>query len=890
VFTDPLSFKPKLTLEQITRDVATDFGKLARSIESRGHDPHDVAHFLMQCMFCLFAEDVGLLPDDLFNNTVRSWQDKPAKLTPVLTDLFAKMKDGGAFGPVRIEWFNGGLFDDAPAIELTRGEIGTLLIASGREWSDVEPAIFGTLFERSLDPDKRSQIGAHYTSREDILLIVEPVVMAPLRRRWKQVRSTCEKLLAKRAAASTRRARGATKKGERTPRSYDNQINKLFDGLMGDLASVRILDPACGSGNFLYVAIQQLLDLEKEIYTYAAQPHIGVSVFPNIRPAQLHGIEINPFAAELAQVVIWIGYLQWMVANGFNTPRDPILDPLTTIECRDAILDIPPLPRGEGRGEGASDYAHAAPARWPQADYIIGNPPFLGSKVFRDSGLPDDYIDAMYSSYEIPNSSDLCCYWFERARMMIERSSAAVQASRHIPVAADRGGDAAARSGAPRVGLLATQGIRGGSNRQTLKRIKQTGDIFMAWADRKWILDGAHVQVSMVGFDDGSETSHQLDDCDVAQINSNLTAGADLTKAAVLNENGGIAFMGTTKGGAFDIDHVLARDLLAQPNPQAATNADVVRPWINGQDITGRTRAMWIIDYGCDVAANEAAMYEAPFAFVEGNVKPTRIKNRRRAYAEKWWLHVEPRPAMRDACHELARFPVTARVSKHRIFAWFQSPTLPDSATFCFARSDDYFFGVLHSSVHELWALRMGTQLEDRPRYTPTTCFETFALPWAPGGEGCAAQEAHADESLQPAARVVEDRARATGPGGAGGVRDDRRGRCVEGRLGCRVARDRRGPATSRRARVDPDAGRSRAERACEPAATEPGARLTAVPACACRAGRERGGERREGRRGRGFAVVSGWWCGGPVGRRGRSCGPSGRTRRGRSPATGRPA
>ncbi|RPI62816.1 MAG: class I SAM-dependent DNA methyltransferase, partial [Planctomycetaceae bacterium] len=404
VFTNPESFRPTITAEKVTQEVATSIGSLASCLQARGHDPHATAHFLMKCMFCLFAEDVNLLPDKLFSRLLTAWHDQPAELTARMSELFDKMRTGGAFGTERIAWFNGGLFDPSPALPLKYDEIGLLRIAAEQDWGSVEPAIFGTLFERSLDPTKRAQIGAHYTSRDDIMLIVEPVVMAPLRHQWKQVQADVEKQIERRRAG----AKPAKKKA-------DEAISDLLQGFLNRLAAAQILDPACGSGNFLYVAIQQLLNLEKEVITFAARGDIGLGLFPSVRPSQLHGIEINPYAAELAQVVIWIGYLQWMRDNGFNAPRDPILETLSTIQNRDAIINWIDE-KGKFLPVWKEGAFSAGPAHWPIADFIIGNPPFLGSKLFRASGLHDEYVKAMYLQYLIPKSSDLCCYWFERAR------------------------------------------------------------------------------------------------------------------------------------------------------------------------------------------------------------------------------------------------------------------------------------------------------------------------------------------------------------------------------------------------------------------------------------------------------------------------------------------
>ena len=699
LFTDPESFKPMVTPDAVTREIAERFGRIARSLRQFDYDANAVAHFLMKCMFCLFAEDVGLLPNKLFERLLTSRKSDPIRLKDDMTSLFLKMKTGGSFGVDDVPFFNGGLFDDAEALRLTSADVDALLTAAKSDWGSVEPAIFGTLFERSLDPNTRAQIGAHYTSRDDIMLVVDPVVMAPLRREWEEVKSTVEARLVKRRAARIKR----------TKTRADKAIEKTLQDFIHRLESVRILDPACGSGNFLYVAIQQLLHLEKEVITFAARPDVlGGGFLPKVRPTQLHGIEINPYAAELAQVVIWIGYLQWMRDNGFNAPRDPILEPLQTIECRDAILDLsnPKLP---------------VTATWPDADFIIGNPPFLGSRKARLE-LTDSYVDTLQTVYRgrLPEGSDLCCYWFERSRQQIEKG---------VRI---------------RCGLLATQGIRGGSNRRVLERIKETGDIFMAWSDRKWILDGATVHISIVGFDDGSDTARMLDGQLILAINPDLTGGVNATDANRLDRNAQIGFQGTINSGSFDIPFSDAVAMLRQPNASEQQNSEVLRPWANGLDITRRNRGRWIIDFGFNRAKQDAAAFEAPYEYVNRTVRPMRdeLKHGEPKYAHSskypFWQLWCPRPEMRDALLSVPGYIATPRVTKHRLFVRINSAVLPDAQLIVFARSDDYFFGMLHSSIHELWTRRMGTQLREAEsgfRYTPTTCFETYPLPWSPGNE-----------------------------------------------------------------------------------------------------------------------------------------------------------
>ena len=302
-----------------------------------------------------------------------------------------------------------------------------------------------------------------------------------------------------------------------------------------------------------------------------------------------------------------------------------------------------------------------------------------------------------------PRESDLVCYWFEHARKQITFVHT------------------------ERVGLLSTNSIRGGANRQTLEKIKDTGDIFMAWSDRPWVLNGADVRVSIVGFDDGNESQRTLDGKQVNTINSDLTSSVDVTKASRLKENKNLAFMGDTKQGPFDIDKALAQHMLERSgNPNGRPNSDVVKPWINGIDITRRPQNKWIIDFGIEMSEEQASLYEVPFEYVRDHVRPARQKNERSWNRKEWWIHYAPRPAMRDALSTFNRFIVTATVAKYRLFVFVKQSTIPDHQLIVFARDDHYFLGVLQSSFHELWALRMGTSLEDRPRYTPRQPLKPF--------------------------------------------------------------------------------------------------------------------------------------------------------------------
>lgn len=478
VMEHPEDLRPGKTRDELTAQAAEQFASLAERLRGRGHDAHAVAHFLNKLLFCLFAEDAGLLPRGLIRRLAGAAQYNESIFTEGLGSLFSTMAHkGGLFGAERIDWFNGGLFDGGDTLPLTLSDIDLVDKVSRLDWSQVEPAIFGTLFERGLDPSKRSQLGAHYTDRASIMRLIEPVLLEPLRRDLEETKERVSALLAE-----------GKKVTARTP--PDKNPEAVFNAFLERLRAVRVLDPACGSGNFLYLALQALKDLEREGILWASYTLQIPMQFPEVGPQGVMGIELNPYAAELARVVIWIGEIQWMLANGFAYLRDPILRPLESIECRDAVLDL-------------TDPENPAEPGWPATTVIIGNPPFLGGKLMR-SNLGDEYVDALFRVYDgrVPREADFVAYWHEKARAMLEAKKV------------------------ERVGLLATQGIRGGANRRILERIKESGDIFVAWSDEPWVVEGAAVHVSFLGYDDGSQDSRHLDGRTVAAINTNLTAAS----------------------------------------------------------------------------------------------------------------------------------------------------------------------------------------------------------------------------------------------------------------------------------------------------------------------------------------------------------------------------
>ncbi|MDP1740654.1 DNA methyltransferase [Polaromonas sp.] len=695
IWTDPESFRPKKTSRDITEAAAKSFATLADGLRKRGpakdtqpqqaqQHADEVAHFLTQCLFCFFAEDVGLLPGRMFEGLVNNRKLTSDKLTTGLHNLFTVMREGGLYGNDDIPWFNGGLFRKIKVPALTVLDMTELRNAAALNWSAIDVSIFGTLFERGLDPAKRSQLGAHYTDPATIMRIVEPVLQRPLLQIWEQTALVIKGLLAK-----------SRKKGDA---SYKAALTH-FVGWLDQLENYRVLDPACGSGNFLFLGLKALKDIEHKSHLEAATLGLDREADLVTGPHNMLGIELNEYAAELARVTVWIGELQWRLQHGYEFKTNPVLDPLDHIECRDALLSFD----AEGK-------AHEAD--WPKASVVIGNPPFLGgSKKRRELG--DAYFEALDTVFSgrIPAGADLVCYWFDKSLKQISEA------------------------GLGAAGLVATNSIRGGSNRKVLGAIAGSSRIFEAWSDEGWVNDGAAVRVSLICF--GHSSSAKLDGSTVAGIHADLTPQSqntdsiDLTLARTLPENAGFVFEGLRKDGDLDIGGQIARRWMAVPNPHGRSNAEILRPLINGIDITRRRRDGWVIDFGASMSVEDAALYEQPFAHVLQYVKPVREKNNDHIRRTFWWRFGRNGEQFRAAIAKVPRYINTPRVAKHRLFVWQPAANLPDTATVAITIPDDVAFGILHSRFHELWSLRMGTWLGvgNDPRYTPTTCFETFPFP-----------------------------------------------------------------------------------------------------------------------------------------------------------------
>lgn len=783
VFNGSERLKPTISPQELTAKAAQRFGDIGRRLQERKHDPRTVAHFLNRLIFCMFAEDAGLLPNKLFSRMMQAVEKQPEAASGQMRDLFAKMNKGGFFGEHKIDWFNGGLFDGEDVLPLEVIDLKEIAkTADEHDWSEIDPAIFGTLFEQALKATReRPALGAHYTDREKILKIVDPVITRPLMAEWEVAHAKIAALVQEVSAAEAERKalletlaatldareaegvieiakanrRRGTRKtldlfddlpaakrvrgvGQEALKKLRPQLNKLDDNadeaesrakavldvFLNRLAGFRVLDPACGSGNFLYVALHALHDIERRVHGDVQR--LGIEP-PTLRVSvrQLRGIEIERYAAELARVTLWIGDLQWLKKNGYLPDRRPILDSLDQIEERDALLD-------RSKSTEPKDWPEA---EWPETDVVIGNPPFLGDRRMI-AQLGEAYVSQVRSIFDgrVPGRSDFVTYWFAK------------------------GLDALRSGRATRCGLVATNSISGGNNLAVLQRIAQYSRIADAWDDEEWAIDGAAVRVALVCFGSDFVGSPSLDGELVETITAGLRSDSITPTAATLEENNAVAFIGDQKNGPFDIEGTLAREWLKAPaNANGKHNSEVLRPWTNGAAIVQRDQDRWIIDFGPNMAEQDAAYFEVPFAHVVLNVRPTRVHLRRDWHRTRWWLHGDPRPAMRRALSPLSRQIITPRIAKHRLFAWRSVHVLPDSAVVSIARDDDVSFGVLHSRLHEVWTLTMCTWLGvgNDPRYTPTTTFETFPFP-----EGLTPNIPASDYANHPSAIAIANAAR----------------------------------------------------------------------------------------------------------------------------------
>ena len=685
VWLDPLSLDPATASAKVTREIADQLARIAKSLEMQ-HSPEVVAGFLTRCLFSMFAEDVGLIPPRSFTQLLDSVANTPAQFQPMVARLWGEMDHGGFSVILRatLPRINGKLFKDTTALPLTRDQINLLQQAAAAEWTQVEPAIFGTLLTRSLDPAERHSLGAEYTPRPYVERLVLPTVIEPLRADWDNVK----------AAALLLANSGKLAEAREQLHAFHHRI-----------CQIKVLDPACGTANFLYVTLEHLKRLEGEVLdlldqlgdTQGRLETAGLTVDPH----QFLGLELNPRAAAIAELVLWIGYLQWHYRTRGNVqPPEPVLRDFKNIECRDAVLT-----------------ADGKPAEWPEADYVVGNPPFIGAASMR-AALGDVYVETLRAAYpDVPDSADLVMFWWHKAATLVTAGKL------------------------KRFGFITTNSLRQTFNRRVLE--KHLGKLHLAFAipDHPWVDggDGAAVRIAMTVGAPGNGEGRLLTVTDEraeggeglevtlseqrGMIHADLTIGANVAAAQALRANENLSNRGLQLFGA---------GFIVTPAERAALEADApVKPYRNGRDLTDRPRGVSIIDLFGHTADEVRRRWPATYQRVLDTVKPERDQNNRASYRDNWWIFGEPRKVLRKQLAGLPRYIVTVETAKHRVFQFLDIGIAPDNKLICITLDDAYALGVLSSRVHVVWALASGTLLEDRPVYNKGFCFETFPFPAA---------------------------------------------------------------------------------------------------------------------------------------------------------------
>ncbi|PPK87329.1 type II restriction/modification system DNA methylase subunit YeeA [Neolewinella xylanilytica] len=740
VWTDPLALDPARRSARVTKLIADRLAKLAKSLEGE-HATEVVAGFLMRCLFTMFAEDAGLLPEKAFTNLLERTKEQPQGFVPNLTSLWQTMDKGGWSIALnaQVKHFNGGLFADQTALPLNEDEIQLLVEAARADWREVEPAIFGTLLERALDPRERHSLGAHYTPRAYVERLVQPTILEPLRHEWESVQTA---------------ALALAEDGE-----TDKAIKSL-ESFLQRLADLRVLDPACGSGNFLYVTLELLKRLEGEVRNTLrdlGQGQISIGLTgATITPENMLGIEINPRAAAIAELVLWIGYLQWHLRStgDVNDLGEPIIRDYHNIENRDAVLawerteplldDGNPVTRWDGvtfkthpvtskqvpdeaARTQALQYIGANKAEWPEADFIVGNPPFIGTARMRES-LGDGYTEALRKAYKnVPDSADFVMFWWDTAAEAVRNSKTR------------------------RFGFITTNSIRQTFNRRVIQHhLSQSKPLSIVFAvpDHPWVdnADGAAVRIAMTSVENGeklgglitvleenspaeSEAAEITFKEQIGKVQADLTVGANVAGASSLDANSGLSHRGMQLSGSGFIVERSTADIY---NLECGIDkGEIIKEYRNGRDLTSHSRDVLVIDlFGYEI---EKVRQELPVIYqhVYDRVKPERDQNRRKSVRENWWIYGEARVVMRAAMKGLDKYITTVETSRHRFFTFLDKTVLPDNKLVNIALDDAHYLGVLSSSIHVVYSLAAGSWLGvgNDSVYAKTRCFETFPFP-----------------------------------------------------------------------------------------------------------------------------------------------------------------
>lgn len=742
IWTDPYSLDPARRKALVTRKVAGRLAVVSKALE-QDHHPEEVALFLMRCIFCMFASSVALLPKGRFVALLEECQKSPAALVPLLTELWTKMDTADradrffAYFCGNVRHFNGNLYRNPRVLSLSSEAIGELIAAAEFDWIDVDPAIFGTLLEQALEPDERRKLGAHYTPRAYVERLVEGTIMEVLRTEW---------------ATAVKLAEDATERGD------GREAINIVQAFHRRLCALRILDPACGTGNFIYVSMELMKRLEGEVLEMLAQ--LGVSDalgldLLTVGPHQFLGLEVNLRAAAIAELVIWIGYLQQHYRTRTGHPSEPILRAFTNINYGarsgyDALIswdDAPEIAVVAKDGKRFETCPNSRPSAWPKADFIVGNPPYMGGKDLR-SRLGDAYAEALWKAYPHMNeSADLVMYWWDRAAEALTRKGTSLK----------------------RFGFVTTNSICQVFQRRTVERHlggKKPVSIVMAIPDHPWTKaskESAAVRIAMTVVEAGRKPGTRytvIDERDLSSdaprieyavkagpINSDLSIGVNLNEAKELRASVGICSRGVQlMGDGFIVTREEARSLGVGNDSSISGH---IRAYRNGSDLTGHSRNKLVIDlYGLtagQVRHDFPMLYQHLTERVRYSLGPDgqprtdrrgrrlgREWNNRPTYRSKWWLFGEPRRELREALEGLPRYIATVETAKHRVFQFLNAEILPDNKIVCIALDDGADLAILHSNIHERWFLANSGMLGVYDReavYVKSRCFDPFPFP-----------------------------------------------------------------------------------------------------------------------------------------------------------------
>jgi hypothetical protein len=744
IWTDPYSLDPSLKAAEVTRDIAAHLAELGKSFEGQGHDSKTVASFLMRCLFSMFAEDVELIPRGSFEELLQKLRGHPEDAEYALSGLWQAM-DKGEYAHAlltKVKRFNGGLFKDPSALPLNNQQLDLLIEAAEADWKQVEPAIFGTLLERALDKRQRHKLGAHYTPRAYVQRLVTPTIIEPLREDWRDVQTAVQRL---------------------TEDGKTDEALKLVRDFHHQLCETTVLDPACGSGNFLYVALEMMKRLEGEVTSLMIE--LGdTRPLITVDPHQFLGIELNPWAANVAELVLWIGYLQWHFRTyGTAAPSEPVLRDFKNIRNADAVLewsgrtprmdaDGDPVTRWDGvttmrhpvTGEEVPDpaarvqvfdYANPKPTQWPRAEFIVGNPPFIGASRLRDN-LGDGYVEALWKAYpKMPQSADLVMFWWEKAAL------------------AARAYNAKTGKGTRRFGLITTNSLRQTFNRRVLEPHlndpKKPLSLLFAIPDHPWVdtLYGAAVRIAMTVGAAGNRAGRLLTlateskekseadgrqvtfDHQIGKVFANLQIGADVAGSKPLLANDGLASRGVALHGA---GFILKPDKARALGYQEEQNAKgLIRPYLNGRDVNQSSRGVFVIDtYPLSLSDLKVAS-PGIYQHLSDNVRPEREQNRETFRRENWHWFGRTHKEYRAFTEGLRRFIVTTETSKHRFFTFVDGNTRADNMLVAFGLEKADMLAMLSSRHHVEWALAAGGRLGygNDPRYNKSRCFDPFPFP-----------------------------------------------------------------------------------------------------------------------------------------------------------------